>query len=209
MTRETIPSHHPHLPALVQAIRSFAHLPDSEAEVLRLAISEKHLEPGKANRTMSPQTIGFVISGLLRAYYLDAQGRERTKAFWPAGQLVYSLGATQAHPGKTDDVLDDWTVEAIEPTHLFTLSLERLEKLYEGHPSWNHVGRVFWQHAYREKLSREREFLLLSATARYQEFTRTHPGLEARIPQFMIASYLGITPVALSRLRGRKTKGLK
>jgi CRP-like cAMP-binding protein len=192
------------MPRLIAGLRSFAPLPDSQTEILRGAIREDLIEPG---RRMNPRTIGFLLEGLLRAYYLDSAGRERTKTFWAENVLVYSLGATLPRPGQsTPDVLEDWTVEAIEPTRVFTLSLEALDRLYEGDPSWNHVGRVFWQHAYREKLIREREFLTLSATDRYREFTRLQPGLVDRIPQYMVASYLGITPVALSRLRGRRTK---
>lgn len=194
---------HPDLPALYAALAAFAPLPLAEGENLRQAIREEHLDP---NQRMNPRTIGFLMRGLLRAYYVDASGKERTKAFWSEGQLVYSLGATQARPGAQDDALDDWTVEAVEPAQLFTLALPKLDGLYEGHPCWNHIGRVFWQHAYREKLVREREFLLLSATERYQTFVREQPGLLERIPQYMVASYLGITPVALSRLRGRRVK---
>src|SRR5687768_13874734 len=121
MASSSVPPDHPGLPALAQALRMFAELPEAEAEVLRRAIREVRLAPGGP---MSPQTIGFVLSGLMRAYYLDADGRERIKTFWPEGVLAYSLGATAAHPGASpDDVLEDWTVEAIEETHLFTLSL--------------------------------------------------------------------------------------
>lgn len=194
---------HPGLPRLVAALNAFAPLPPAEAERLRRAIREEGIEKGGR---MNPRTIGFVLEGLLRAYDVDREGREHTKAFWPEGVLVYSLGATQARPGGSPDALDDWTVDAVEPTRLFTLALDALDALYEGHPSWNHIGRVFWQHAYREKLLRERALLALSATDRYLALTRAHPGLENRVPQYLIASYLGITPVALSRLRGRKKK---
>jgi hypothetical protein len=51
------------------------------------------------------------------------------------------------------------------------------------------------------KEAREREFLLFDAKARYRSFLSTYPGLEKRVKQHLIASYLGITPVALSRVR--------
>ncbi|HTL13323.1 MAG TPA: Crp/Fnr family transcriptional regulator [Bdellovibrionota bacterium] len=192
---------HPALPALYATLSALAPLPPTEAENLRAAIREEKLAAGGS---MSPQTIGFVITGLLRAFYVDADGKERTKAFWPEGVLAYSLGATQAHPGASDEDLEDWTVQAVEPSHVFTLALADLDRLYGGHPCWNHIGRVFWQHAYREKMVREREFLLLSATERYRRLAGRDPALLDRIPQYLVASYLGITPVALSRLRGRK-----
>jgi CRP-like cAMP-binding protein len=194
---------HPGFPKLTAALRSFAPLPDAEAEALRLAIREERLQPGQP---MNPQTIGFVIGGLLRAFYLDSEGHDRTKTFWAEGQLCYSLGATHATPGTPELALEDWTVEAVEPTHLFTLALDALDRLYCGDPCWNHIGRVFWQQAYRERMLRERAFLTLSATDRYQEFLREHSSLGERIPQYLVASYLGITPVALSRLRARRVQ---
>jgi CRP-like cAMP-binding protein len=200
-----VSAENPAFPRLVAGLRTFAPLPAAEAAVLREAIREEKLAPGDK---MNPSTIGFVIEGLLRAFYLDSEGRERTMTFWAEDRLVYSLGATRASPGAPADgeVLEDWTVAAVTPARLFTLALPALDKLYQGDPSWNHVGRVFWQQAYREKLARERAFLTLSATDRYREFTREHAAIAARIPLYLVASYLGITPVALSRLRGRKLR---
>ena len=67
---------------------------------------------------MNPSAIGFILSGLLRAYYLDSAGKERTKTFWNEDNLVYSLGATrtQARTAARTEVLEDWTIEAVEPT---------------------------------------------------------------------------------------------
>src|SRR6476620_10310769 len=115
----------PDFPRLVHALQMFASLPAEEAETLRAAIREETLKTGQK---MSGASIAFVHSGLMRAFYIDSAGRDRTKAFWAETTLTYSLGATNAHPGSDPtDTLEDWTVEAVEPTELFTLSLPALD----------------------------------------------------------------------------------
>ena len=79
-----------------------------------------------------------------------------------------------------------------------------LEMLYESYPGWQRLGRKLIEYYYLIIERREYQFLALSAKERYQQFRSDYPGLEQRISQAQIASYLGINPVTLSRIRSSK-----
>ena len=76
-----------------------------------------------------------------------------------------------------------------------------LYKLYERHACWERLGRKNAENLALVKESREKELLLDSLEIRYRRFLKEFPGLADRIPQYHIASYLGVTDVALSRIR--------
>jgi len=76
-----------------------------------------------------------------------------------------------------------------------------LQELYDRHPVWERIGRIKAERLAIQKEFREKEFLLDTAETRYRRFLKEFPDLTDRIPQYYIASYLGITDVALSRIR--------
>lgn len=148
--------------------------------------------------------MGWLVRGLLKAAYLRPDGREAVKAFAREGDFVcppaYFL---QAGAGDNDD---GFFFEALEPTTLATLTFAKLRTFYDRHPSWERVGRKIAEHAYLLKVRRERHFLLASTAERYEAFVRDFPGLRDRVPQYLIAAFLGVTPVALSRVVNRKAR---
>lgn len=139
----------------------------------------------------------FVHRGLLRFVYRQANGREFNKSFASENHFV---GAYSAYLSNTPA---RFSIEALEPCVLLTASLDRIVGLSERYPCWDRFRRLITEQLYIRKEEREAEFLLESAERRYRLFQQRHPGLEERIPQYHIASYIGITPVALSRIRGR------
>jgi CRP-like cAMP-binding protein len=163
---------------------------ERELRPLRLRRGEFFLRPGD-----DPDRVAVVRSGLVRFYYVDRAGRESTKAFRKEGELVAAFAELlTGRPSRTH-------VQAVEDTELLALSHARLRALYGEHPCWQELGRRIAEEHYVNKEQREYEFLQLSALERYRLFERRYPGLAARLPQYHIASYLGITPVALSRLK--------
>jgi len=95
------------------------------------------------------------------------------------------------------------SVEAVEETRLFVLDWSELEALYARHVCWQIVGRRFAETTLLEREARAHELLTLSATERFERFCASHRALLPRLRNYDIASYLGITPVSLSRLRAR------
>lgn len=82
-----------------------------------------------------------------------------------------------------------------------------IEKLYSKHHSLEHLGRKIAEFYFLEKEQKEIEMGLLDADKRYEIFQLRFPGIESYIPQYHIASYLGISPTQLSRIRSKKAQG--
>jgi CRP-like cAMP-binding protein len=92
-------------------------------------------------------------------------------------------------------------VEAIEDTDILEASYEKIQKLYEAVPMFDKFHRIVTQYAYVAFQQRVLQNLSMSAEDRYLAFREKYPKLELRLPQKYVASYLGITPEFLSKLK--------
>jgi CRP-like cAMP-binding protein len=139
-----------------------------------------------------PNTVAYLVeSGLLRSYALDAKGKEHTFVFAPEGWIVADNNPLGLQSQLFIHALEDSVVTI-------------LEKDMEANPP-EVKGLVR-----RLAVLQERVIMLMSATAleRYQHFIKTYPDIVQRVPQKMIASYLGITPEALSKVKRDLAHGL-
>ena len=141
---------------------------------------------------------GVVIAGLLREHYVTSKGVERTKSFVVAGEPTGSAAdLLGGHPSRA-------FIVAEEPTRLACCLWEEYRALTERSPGWGALVRALLEGVLLHKAEREYEFLCMDAEERYAAFTLRYPGLEQRVAGRHIASYLGVTPVHLSRLRRRR-----
>ena len=141
--------------------------------------------------------IAFVRRGLLRLFLVGPEGDESTKEFHGPGEIATAYADfLMRRPARTN-------IEALEPTEVLLLDARELEALYRRHACWERLGRLFVEQAYVKKEQREFDLLRLSPLAHYREFRRRFPRLHDAIPQYHLASYLGVTPVSLSRIRRR------
>ncbi len=139
----------------------------------------------------------FVVRGLTRLYLLRQDGREINRAFHREGDFTGShAAAATGAPSRT-------FVEALEPTEVLVLPFRELEALAAGLPPVQLFLRRAAEQRFWLKESREAELLGTTATERYLAIVRDAPWLLQRVPQRHLASYLGITEVSLSRIRGR------
>lgn len=142
------------------------------------------------------QSVYFVCSGLLRVYYLSNDGKESNKAFVPegvlGGPLVASILGLPSYYG----------IEALEAAELLLAPVGAFTALYDEDPAFDRIGRKLLEQSLVRKEIRERSFLEQTATERYLDFQTRYPDLAQRIPQYHVASYLGISDVSLSRIRG-------
>ena len=145
--------------------------------------------------------IHFLRLGLVRYFYLTEDGTEHNHTFAGEESLVGCfpvLAGAESCP---------FTVEALEPTHTLRIGPEVVRAFASRHPCWNQLWIRLVEHAALRKAAREQSFLLDSVEQRYRRFLTDHADLAHRIPQYHIASWLGITPVALSRIRKRINHG--
>ena len=137
---------------------------------------------------------GFVNVGLLRFFYQSASGKYN-KSFALENNFIAAYSAFLTNT-KTR-----FSIQALEESHLLLAKLEDLLQLYDQHNCWEKLGRILAEQLFIKKEQREAEFLLDDAETRYRNFQAQYPGLEERLTQYHVASYVGITPVALSRIR--------
>ena len=139
----------------------------------------------------------FVEKGILRSYSLDSKGNEHILQFAPEGWWisdVYSFLTGEAAV---------YNIEAIEDSELLLISKSSLDELYERVPKFERYFRLLSQANMVATHRRLTSTLSASADEKYLRLLSAYPNIVARVPQHMIASYLGITPETLSRVRKR------
>ncbi|MVM31360.1 cyclic nucleotide-binding domain-containing protein [Spirosoma sp. HMF4905] len=137
----------------------------------------------------------FVQSGVIRGFYRDPQGTEYNKHFFVSPSIVG--GYTSLITGKPNQI----SQQALTDCELLQANYQMFTALYDTYPELERVGRRFAEQYFVEKEQKEIEIVLLDAESRYRLFQEKYPELEQQIPQYHIASYLGITPTQLSRIR--------
>jgi CRP-like cAMP-binding protein len=142
-----------------------------------------------------PHYIGFNVSGLLRLYYIDYNGIETNKHFCFENTLVISYSAFLLR-GESK-----LFIQALEDTQLFVIDHATYSELLNSHIGWQIAARKLAEMLFILKEKRESELLINTAQERYLQFLEDYPNLEQRLNQYHIASYLGITPESLSRIR--------
>ncbi len=142
----------------------------------------------------------FVARGLVRFVYVTEDGREFNKSFASEGTFVGCLRSMLTRQ------CCRFAIQALEDSEMLLLPNQARLALYQRFPEWERLGRLLAEQLALKKEAREAELLLDSAETRYRHFLAEHPDLAERLPQYHIASYLGITHVALSRIRGKMQK---
>jgi CRP-like cAMP-binding protein len=137
----------------------------------------------------------FINTGLVRFFYCTEDGKEFNKHFAMENGFAGSFHSFTLHEPCS------FFIQALERTETIVLPNRTLNELYDRHACWERLGRKTAEHLALIKEAREKELLLDSLETRYKRFLKEFPGLVDRIPQYHIASYLGVTDVALSRIR--------
>ncbi|MGI4867848.1 MAG: Crp/Fnr family transcriptional regulator [Janthinobacterium lividum] len=186
--------------ALQQHLRQTVKLPETEwafaaphLRQLRLRKHEAFVVPGQVCRHLA-----FVETGVLRSF-LTTTEREVTNDFFLPGSFV------SAFTSFITQVPSVWTVQALEACELVVFSQDFLQTLYARHSAWLYFNKGLMETEFIKKCRRESSFLRHAADQRYQALLQQYPTLEQHVPQYHIASYLGIQPETLSRLRARPT----
>jgi len=130
----------------------------------------------------------------LRFFYIDLDGNDVTKYFCFDGSVVLT---TTTITGEESG----YYIEALEDTVLMAVDYQDFKKLTEHNVFWLKVIKDEYEKSLVYKEKRERALLLENATERYMNFVKDYPNIGNRVKQKYIASYLGITPESLSRIR--------
>jgi CRP-like cAMP-binding protein len=186
--------------AIIELLQKVIMLPDTEAEKFAAIATERRIDKNEYFITEGqiPKKLAFVGKGLFRYFYIDGNGTEYTKNFILDGNFITAYSAMIAQKPSA------MFIEALEDSVVYEINYTDWELLKAGHYCWKDLLIYFLEKAFSAKEKRERELLLLDAEHRYLIFKEEFPGLETRVKQHLIASYLGISPVSLSRLKNKK-----
>ncbi len=183
--------------ALKRYLKPLVSIPDKEFELLsshtQLVSLEKQdvlLRAGHASKTF-----WFIAQGLVRNYYTTKEGKEFNKSF------ILAPGFCGAMSEILQDLPSRFSISALEPSTALAISIDGFRRASADSHGLQRLARLMAEQLALKKELREAELLLDDATTRYRHFVKANPQLIHRLPAYHIASYLGITEVALSRIK--------
>lgn len=143
------------------------------------------------------KTIYFVKTGVVRIYYFKddvdiTESFEFENAFVARAESLFT-----GNPSRK-------AIQAIEDTVLIAIDSNKLFKLFDSHPDLERLFRKIIESSYVNTVNRIESLQFNTAEERYFNLLKDHPNVLKRVPLKLIASFLGITPVSLSRIRGIK-----
>ncbi len=143
----------------------------------------------------------FVLSGCTKTFYVDKEGQEHIVMFsiedWWTSDMGSFITQTPA----------DFNIQCIENTELVMFSYDNIETIYKGIPKLERFFRQIIEKAFVASQKRIVRNFSLTAKEQYLFFREQYPKIEQRIPQYMIASYLGITKEFLSKIKSQLIQG--
>lgn len=140
----------------------------------------------------------FVVKGTLRSYFVDDRGEEHTMQFAIENWWLSDFNAYLYQQPATLFIV------ALEDTTVLQIEFEKEKKLKETNTSFNSVFRIMAEKGLAFEHRRILWNRTLSAEERYENFAREFPYFIFRVPQYMLASYLGMTTVFLSKIKNKK-----
>jgi CRP-like cAMP-binding protein len=174
---------------------------DEEWQSFSSLFSEERLEKGEdfsmSNRVETK--IGFLLNGVVRAFYRNSNGIEYNKTFFTDPSF---FGAYAALVTKQTNHIH---IQALTDCRILTAHYSQITQLFRPYRNIETLARLIAEQFYIAKEKREIGIVLLQADERYRLFKEEYPNIENLIPQYHIASYLGITPTQLSRIRAKKS----
>jgi CRP/FNR family transcriptional regulator len=186
--------------ALLHHIRKYVTLNDAEADLIcaklkTTALKKKDilLTPGKVCRANY-----FVSKGLLRLYFINKKEQEQITQFGLEGWWITDYDSLDTQmPSR-------FYIQAIEDAEVIAWDKTTQEELTQAIPQLETYFRKVLQRAYAAAQRRIEYIYSYSDEERYRNFSTNFPGFLQRVPQYMLASYLGFTPQFLSKIRAKK-----
>jgi CRP-like cAMP-binding protein len=184
---------------LLDYITKYINLTDEEEAIL---LSKVVLRSYLKDQYISQQgdickSVNFIISGCTKTFYMDLEGQEHIVMFSIEDWWTSDLGSfiTQSPA--------DFNVQCIESTQLIQFTYDNLEELYKKVPKLERLFRKIVERAFVASQKRIIRSFSLTAKERYQIFKKSNLKIDQRVPQYMIASYLGVTKEFLSKIKSQ------
>jgi len=183
-------------------LQARATFTDQEFDFIRTVFIPRTLRAGESLHQAGEvaKHAVFVASGCLRSYVIDSGGKQHIVMFAPEHWwLADSISLATKTPSQ-------YFVDAIEDSDILMIDPESHEKLVERVPGYAGAFRKGLQKHAATKDQRIVKSLSSSAEERYLDFLTTYPSIATRVPQWMVASYLGVSPETISRIRKKLSR---
>jgi CRP-like cAMP-binding protein len=184
--------------SLLESIQSVITLSPAEKDLVIALFKEKTYKKGDfflAGGQVCKQ-VGFVTKGLLR-YYINHDGEDKTYDFAQENNFVCNYESFLPQSPSTK------IIQALEDCEMLVVSYTDLQIFYQSIKEAERFGRLVIEQVFVQTLQDLSSFYTDSPELRYEKFLKKHPGLQQRISQYHIASYVGVKPQSLSRIRKR------
>ena len=176
-------------------------LKEDDWTALEQRLTVQHLKKGEllTRQGEVSRSVSFINSGLMRMFY-QVDGKEISLGFMGENEYISQYDSFLLQQPSVGNI------DALEDCELVNLSYADMQELYQTHPVFEIFGRRIAEKLFIMVTSQTTRLLTLTPEERYQSILQYQPFVIKRVPQYMIASYIGITPEHLSRLR-RKMSG--
>lgn len=184
---------------LIESLEREIRLSEPDKELIVSFVRERKIKKGQflVHEGAVSRCTNFVNEGSVRTYFVELNGQEHIVQFAIEGWWISDLNSF------IQQVPATFNVQAIEDCIVLELPYENLEKLYENVPKMERYFRILTQRAFVAFQQRVLQNISMTAEDRYLAFLKKHPKIELRIPQRLVASYLGISPEFLSKIKKR------
>lgn len=182
---------------LYQFMNTISPISAADWEVACTILSVKSIDPYQI--IFSPNSVFnyllFINSGLVRTYYIAEDGRDITFQIYEENSFAVDYSSfVNREPSRL-------ICETLEHSDIVYIPYLELQRLYQMLPSFVVFGKMAAEQAYTRAYNRAMSLLTETAQQRYESLVQDRSSLLQRVPQYYIASYLGITPQSLSRIR--------
>lgn len=183
--------------AILDHFQNYLPLTEAERELILARVKQRNIK----RRQMILQEgfvckhYTFITKGCFRMYGIDDKGMEHNIQFAAEGDWISDIGSF--HSQKNSRLF----IEALEPSEIIQIEQQDLYFLYRNIPKLDRIFKVIIENKYVELQNRVLQSISSTAQQRYVNFLEQYPRLANRLPNVQIASYLGITPEFLSKIR--------
>lgn len=187
-------------PVLKKYLQDKIELTSLQEEIVNKCFILKH---ARKNEILVPngaiaRHVYFVVKGCLRIFLTGDDGSESTRF------LVFEGRMGTAFPSFILKQPSFAAVQSIEDSELLMLSFDDRQSLYKSIPGWETMDRIGLEHEYIASIQRIESFITMDAKSRYKKLLQNNAEIIQRLPNRIVADYLGISQETLSRLKSKK-----
>lgn len=184
--------------ALLVAIKKIIEISPDEEKIIQDLFKLKEYNKGDffLKEGEVCRHVGFIRNGIVR-YYINDDGEEKTYGFSKENEFTCNYESFVPQTPSSQ------IIQALEDTDIWTITYENLEKFYKEVKEGERFGRIVIEQVFIQTLKDRNSFYTDSPKFRYEKFLKEHLDLQQRLSQYYIASYVGVKPQSLSRIRKR------